>query len=157
MHVRTYRTDDWEGACEIYNLGKPDELRGLVDPGAILPLEADREMKLLFDASRIVVMEAADRIIGFAGSRGSHITWLFVHPHFRRRGVGTALVHDLLGRLAPPVTLNVAVDNAPARALYERAGFKIEQEFIGEFQGARCRVARLRYEASMRGRSTSSR
>lgn len=55
MHVRTYRTDDWEAACEICNLGKPDELRGLVDPGAILPLQA-------------------------------------------------ALVHDLLGGLAPPVT-----------------------------------------------------
>src|SRR5437773_10161709 len=61
MELRRYRTDDWATVCEIYDRSKPDELRGIVDPSAILPLDADPNMKALFRDSRIIVMEDADR------------------------------------------------------------------------------------------------
>ena len=82
-----------------------------------------------------------------AGNRGSLITWLFVHPSFRRRGVGTALVKDLLRKLDQPVTLNVALTNGPALSLYQHMGFKVEREFVGDFNGRPCKVARLHYVA----------
>ena len=145
MHLRSYRSDDWMAVCEIYNLSKPEELLGVVDSGSILPLEADPDMRALFRGSQILVAEHSDRIAGFGGNRGSLITWLFVHPGFRRRGVATALVRDMLARLQQPITLNVMVSNIPARALYERLGFSVEREFEGNFQGRPCNVAKLRY------------
>jgi ribosomal-protein-alanine N-acetyltransferase len=56
-----------------------------------------------------------------------HINNLAIHPHFRGRGLGGALlcaVLDEAARLgAPHATLEVRRSNAPARRLYERAGF----------------------------------
>jgi ribosomal protein S18 acetylase RimI-like enzyme len=52
----------------------------------------------------------------------------------------------MLGRLEGPVTLNVAMSNTAALALYQRNGFKMEREFAGQFQGNPCKVARLRRE-----------
>jgi len=83
-------------------------------------------------------------LVGFAGNRGSFITWLFVHPLFRKAGVASALLHELLPLLERPVVLNVASSNIPARNLYGRFGFHVEREFIGNFQGTPCPVARLR-------------
>ena len=148
MHLRAYCSDDWTAVCEIYNLSKPEELLGVVDGGSILPLEADSEMQALFRASHILVAEVSNRVAGFSGSRDSFITWLFVHPVFRRNGVATALVHAMLARLRKPVTLNVIMSNTPARAFYERIGFSLEREFQGNFQGNPCSVAKLRYEAA---------
>jgi ribosomal protein S18 acetylase RimI-like enzyme len=148
VHLRAYCSDDWRAVCEIYNLSKPEELFGVVDAGSILPLEADVDMQGLFLRSQVLVAEDAHRVVSFAGSRESFITCLFVHPAFRRKGVATALLHELLARLQPPVTLNVMVSNAPARILYERLGFSVEREFRGNFRGHPCRVAKLRHEAS---------
>jgi ribosomal protein S18 acetylase RimI-like enzyme len=145
VRLRAYHGDDWTSVCEIYDLSKPEELLGVVDSGSVLPLEADTDMQALFRGSRILVAEESDRIVGFGGSRGSFITWLFVHPTFRRRGVATALVRDMLARLQQPVTLNVMVSNVPARALYARLGFVVEREFRGSFQGRPCNVAKLSY------------
>ena len=148
MEFRPYRIEDWSQVREVYDLSKPDELRGVVAPGAILPLEADPSMMALFRDSRIVVMVDADRVVGFAGSRDSFITWLFVHPSYRRKGVATALVGEMLGRLESPVTLNVAMSNIAALALYQRMGFAVEREFAGQFQGNPCGVAKLRHETA---------
>jgi ribosomal protein S18 acetylase RimI-like enzyme len=105
-------------------------------------------MKQLFHESQIAVAEEDGKIAGFAGNRGSFITWLFVHPSFRRRGVATALVKDLLRKLDQPITLNVALTNGPALSLYHRMGFKVEREFVGDFNGRPCKVARLHYAAA---------
>jgi len=145
--LRPYREDDWAAVRDIYDLSKPDELRGVIDASAIPALENDASMKQLFHESQIAVAEEDGTIAGFAGNRGSFITWLFVHPSFRRRGVGTALVKDLLRKLDQPVTLNVALTNGPALSLYQHMGFKVEREFVGDFNGRPCKVARLHYVA----------
>ena len=46
--------------------------------------EADSAMQDVSRKSQIIIAEVAGHIAGFAGSRGSHITWLFVHPVHRR-------------------------------------------------------------------------
>src|ERR1700730_10444923 len=71
MHTRPYREKGWAAVREIYGLSKPDELRGVVETAAIPPLESDHDMLALFRDSRIVVMEDADRIIGFCGNHGT--------------------------------------------------------------------------------------
>jgi ribosomal protein S18 acetylase RimI-like enzyme len=148
MRMRSYRSEDWVAVCEIYNLSKPDELLGAVDPSSIPRLEADPDMQALFRGSEILVVEDTGHVAGFGGSRGSFITWLFVHPAFRRRGIATALIRNMLARLKAPVTLNVMASNIPARALYESVGFSVEREFQGTFQGNPCSVAKLRYETA---------
>lgn len=55
-----------------------------------------------------------------------------------RFGQARRTSRDLLGRLEHPITLNVANANGTARALYERFGFGIEREFVGNFQGTPC-------------------
>lgn len=145
MQIRQYHDSDWPTVREIYDLSKPDEMRGVVDALAIPPLDADPNMMALFHDSQLLVMEDAGRVVGFAGSRGTVITWLFVHPNDRRRGVAAALVRELLAKLDGTITLNVAATNAAARSLYEHLGFTVEREFIGQFNGHSCPVAKLRY------------
>jgi ribosomal protein S18 acetylase RimI-like enzyme len=144
MRLRPYRDEDWPAVCEVYDLAKPEELSGVVMPAAIPSLDSDSRMKKLFAESTITVAELSARLVGFAGSRGSFITWLFVHPEFRKAGVASALLRQLLISLDRPVVLNVASSNIPARTLYGRFGFQVEREFLGDFQGTPCAVARLR-------------
>ena len=144
MKLRPYRAQDWPVVCEIYDLAKPEELVGVVAPEAILPLDSDSSMRKLFAGSTVTVAELNSRVVGFAGSRSNFITWLFVHPGFRKTGVASALLNELLASLGWPVTLNVASGNVPARSLYGRFGFHVEREFVGMFQGTPCPVARLR-------------
>lgn len=146
MLVRAYCAADWPTVRDIYDLTKPDELRGIITSDAIPSLDSDSEMKILFQESQILVMDDDNRIVGFGGNRGNCISWLFVHPDHRRKGVATALVRAITSRLHGPVTLNVATENIAARSLYERLGFRIEREFIGDFKGQACPVSRLRYE-----------
>ena len=148
MQIGPYRDTDWPSVREIYDLSKPDELRGVVDASEIPPLEDDPDMKVLFHESQILVVEDSDRIVGFGGSRGTIITWLFVHPNHRRKGVASALVRELLARLDGTITLNVATTNTTACNLYKRMGFTVEREFIGKFNGHSCSVAKLRYHTA---------
>ena len=58
----------------------------------------------------------------------AHLARLIVRPDARRRGIGRALVQELLSRAAgaglSSVTLNVYSDNAAALALYTDLGFR---------------------------------
>ena len=146
MHIRPYRDTDWEMVCEIYDAAKPDEMRGVIHPSAIPPLAADPDMLALFRDSRILLMEDANEIVGFSGSRDNSITWLFVHPRHRRKGIARALVLAVVAQLRGPVTLHVAMCNEAAYSLYLRVGFTVEREFIGQFHGHPCPAAKLRYE-----------
>jgi len=146
MPIRPYRDTDWAVVREIYDLAKPDEMRGVVPASEIPALETDPTMMALFHGSQILVMEEAGHLVGFGGYRDTFITWLFVHPKFRRRGVAVALVREILARLDGTITLNVATTNIAAQNLYKRIGFTVEREFIGQFNGYACPVAKLRYE-----------
>ncbi|NJM74850.1 MAG: ribosomal protein S18-alanine N-acetyltransferase [Acaryochloridaceae cyanobacterium RU_4_10] len=58
-----------------------------------------------------------------------HIIFLAVHPNYRQRGLGLAMVLGLLeqavGRGANYATLEVKASNQAAIALYEKLGFTI--------------------------------
>ena len=146
MKIRPYADSDWEDVRGIYDLSKPDELRGAVDVSMILPLDQDPSMLALFRDSTIAVAEEGGHVIGFAGNKGNYISWLFVHPVHRRRGVARELLGEVMGQLRGPITLNVAAENQPARQLYASLGFEVAKDFTGTFNGHDIRVLTLSYE-----------
>ena len=135
VHIRPYIDDDWSAVETIYNLAKPDELQGIVPPDKI-PLMAEDEHKLrLFRESQVLVQVVGEDIVGFCGHRGNYISWLFIHPQYRRRGYGLEMTRTLLGRLTGKVTLNVAKQNSAAVQLYHRLGFRISNSTPSNFVG----------------------
>ena len=83
--------------------------------------------------ARGVVAEVGGELAGFAigyrSRRGvAHVLTLDVHPDFRRRRLGHALMRAVLSRLAEDgateTRLEVDVRNAGAIAFYERLGFR---------------------------------
>jgi ribosomal protein S18 acetylase RimI-like enzyme len=148
MIIRDYEPSDWGAVCKIYDLAKPDELRGLVEVASIPRLEDDPPMLALFRVSSVIVADDEGCLTGFAGCKGSYIGWLFVHPAHRRKGVATALIRTLIERASGELTLNVAYGNEAARAVYERLGFAVAQDFAGEYNGQPIRVLKLRHPAS---------
>src|SRR4029453_14694373 len=119
MKIRPYEASDWEAVREIYDLSKPDEMRGGVDVRAIVPLGHDPSGLALFRDSVIFVVADAERVVGFGGHKGNYIAWLFVHPAHRRRGVARALLKEIMGQLQGPITLNVGSWNRAALKLYD--------------------------------------
>ena len=71
-------------------------------------------------------------LAGYAGSwlilEEAHITNVAVHPDFRRRHIGEALLYsiikDCMANGVKYITLEVRVSNTPAINLYEKYGFK---------------------------------
>lgn len=143
--VRDFTPEDWPSVCEIYDLAKPEELDGVVPKSAIPKLQYDTGMRRLFDESRILVATENTKVVGFSGHTGNSITWLFVHPKYRRRKIGSTLLTAVTQLLSGEVTLVVAKSNSAALKLYERFGFSVDKEFIGEFKGYECPAAKLRY------------
>ena len=66
MTIRAYHDGDWESVREIYDLSKPDEMRGSVDLRAIIPIADDPKALRLFQESDIIVMEEDGKVLGFA-------------------------------------------------------------------------------------------
>ncbi len=84
-----------------------------------------------FDPEATQVILAAGSEIGFlrVAEREGVITLeqIFIASGHRGRGVGTALLRDILAR-GLPVRLRVLKANAAARRLYERLGFRVVNE-----------------------------
>ena len=135
MNIRSYKNDDWDLVKDIYNLSKPDEMRGSVDLKALIPLENDQSNIDLFNKSKILVMEEGNNILGFGGNKGNYISWLFVHPNHRRKGVAKTILDQVLNGLTGEIRLNVAKHNNAAINLYKQLGFQIERVFQGNYNG----------------------
>ncbi|TCC49957.1 GNAT family N-acetyltransferase [Kribbella capetownensis] len=70
--------------------------------------------------------------VGSVGTGVCQIQGVWVDPEFRGRGLaapGMAAVVELARQVAPVVTLYVNAFNAPARAAYERVGFRTIETF----------------------------
>lgn len=83
------------------------------------------------DFAHYYVCLSDGRVIGYAGMwvilDEAHITNVAVHPEYRGRRVGEALVRHLLGEArnlgADRMTLEVRLSNLAAQRLYQKLGF----------------------------------
>ncbi|NLM74304.1 MAG: ribosomal protein S18-alanine N-acetyltransferase [Clostridiaceae bacterium] len=90
------------------------------------------EEELLNPGAIYIVAEVEGRICGYAGMwkviDEGHITNIAVHPDYRRRGYGAALIENLISIARNnginAITLEVRPSNRAAISLYERFGFK---------------------------------
>lgn len=91
------------------------------------PWHADEFAALLATPSVFLIERSHGFILGRVITDEAELLTLAVHPAHRRAGIGTALVTAFLdacrARHARRAFLEVAIDNAPARALYARTGF----------------------------------
>lgn len=86
------------------------------------------------DFARYLVAAKDERVLGYAGMwlilDEAHVTNLAVHPDYRGRGVGRALMAGLMWLAvclgAVRMTLEVRVSNEAAIGLYKRLGFRQE-------------------------------
>ncbi len=83
-----------------------------------------------FETARFEVIELGDRPVGrlYVDERVDEIRIIDIAllPEFRRRGIGSHYLHDILARAVSrhcPVTIHVERNN-PAMGLYERLGFE---------------------------------
>ena len=90
-----------------------------------------------------MVCELDDRVVGFM-IYNSHKGYLdiinfAVDPEFRRRGVGTAMVNKLKGKLSPHrrtrLRLEVSDSNLPAHLFFKACGFRWIKTLRGQWSG----------------------
>jgi len=105
-----------------------------VDASAFAPLwrnSLDALQKALRQAAHATVIETPQGLSGYqlstGGAHGVHLARLAVRPELQGRGLGSALVVDLLkhtgGRGRAHVTVNTQSDNLASQALYQHLGF----------------------------------
>lgn len=80
------------------------------------------------------VIEVESRIAGYAGMwkilDEGHITNIAIHPDFRKKGLATRLINDLIEHARScainALTLEVRESNTPALNLYKAMGFTVK-------------------------------
>jgi len=73
-----------------------------------------------------VLVDGADRPIGFMALAGNALDALFLDPAHRGQGAGRALVAFAQEQRPGPLTVEVNEQNEPAVAFYQALGFSIE-------------------------------
>ncbi|MBI5594237.1 MAG: GNAT family N-acetyltransferase [Deltaproteobacteria bacterium] len=142
--IRAYREADWNQVSAIYDLAKPDEMKGFVDAQAITPLAQDGPMLRYFSDSELWVYEENGYVHGFIGLKKDVVSWLFVHPDHRRKGIARSLLNELINIHQGSLRLNIAKSNQPAMTLYESFGFEAFEEFEGNMYGCPIPAVRMR-------------
>ena len=97
------------------------------DPWSVTSIETELTSRL----SLWFVAVEGDTVVGYVGSQTvideSDVMNIAVHPDYRRRGIGEALLETLADALREKgsrgLTLEARVSNTPAVSLYKKAGF----------------------------------
>jgi ribosomal protein S18 acetylase RimI-like enzyme len=116
-----------------------------IDAAAFEPIwqQSQEMLEAAFRQAAIAtVAEKQDSPVGYqistAGVGGGHLARLAIHPDAQQRGIGYALVHNLLTRFNRQGTLQVTVNtqdsNFSSLALYKKAGFHLTGESFPVFQ-----------------------
>lgn len=132
VQLRSATPEDREHVEALFRSGRLSEHDQSEDPGEdILNFE---EAFLDAEESGLWLAETPEgRVVGMVGVRakGDHVAELCrlrVHPEFRNRGIGTALIRHALGhcreRSMLKVVLDSFVERTAAIALFEKFGFR---------------------------------
>jgi ribosomal protein S18 acetylase RimI-like enzyme len=93
-------------------------------------------------ACEAAVVEVDGEMVGYqistAGPMGGHLARLAVLPSYQGKGIGSALVHDVLEKFerrgTVRVTVNTQRDNHSSLRMYEKAGFRPTSEIYPVYQ-----------------------
>ncbi|HEV7280262.1 MAG TPA: GNAT family N-acetyltransferase [Pirellulaceae bacterium] len=154
--LRRFRQDDLPALIDLFrdtvrrvNVRDytPEQVR------AWAPDEIDPAKWRSFEGRFAIVAEAEGRIVGFADLEADgHLDRFFVHAEMQGRGVGRALLQELLReaeRLSlPRIFADVSIT---ARPFFERHGFVVLAEQSVEVRGER--LTNYRMELALSGRS----
>jgi ribosomal protein S18 acetylase RimI-like enzyme len=117
----------------------------LVDNAAFLaPWQYSKQViqKAIAHSSCVTVAEQNGQVIGYqlssGGWGGAHLARLAVLPQLQGRGIGRALVINMIEyfdrRGAPTITVNTQRDNASSLAVYKALGFELTGEHYEVWQ-----------------------
>lgn len=122
---------------ELRDINEIVEILKLNDQYGFPEVDGPEAMKRVHNcsAARFLVCEMEGKVVGvvrgnYDGSRAM-IHQLSVHPSYQRRGIGTALVKEIVRRFqqmgAPTVTVTVTDKSLP---FWEKVGFKKTKVFL---------------------------
>lgn len=87
-------------------------------------MNVDKVLRGASQCDDYVVVELAGEMVGFGSRCNDELQALYVHPSFTRRGVGSALLEELLSRIEKDGFLCVRAESSlSTREFYEKHGF----------------------------------
>ncbi|MEM6526104.1 MAG: GNAT family N-acetyltransferase [Bacteroidota bacterium] len=74
-----------------------------------------------------ILIEVTNRLAGFASlANSNYIDLMYVHPHFKRQGIATSLIRELLASTnASEITTDASISAEP---FFEKHGFEVVKE-----------------------------
>lgn len=128
MDIRPYKNTDFDEVIELWRIVFPNA------PAHNNPA-SDIESKLKIQSEMFFVAVSEDKLIGTAMSGyDGHRGWVYyvaVHPEYRRRGIGSALMREVERALTevgcPKLNLQIRAGNAQVQSFYESLGYGIEE------------------------------
>ncbi|MEJ2762950.1 GNAT family N-acetyltransferase [Photobacterium sp. MCCC 1A19761] len=142
--IRSYVENDFSDIQNIYALCKPEEFAHEVGKITSRALADDPVRLAQFLNSDVYVMEINNSVVGFITISQQEIGWLYVHPGFRRLGLGRALLaHVMTLFQGQALTLNIVKSNRPALRLYLQHQFNVVDEFMVQVNGQPVEVLKL--------------
>ncbi|MDF2966796.1 MAG: family N-acetyltransferase [Nocardioidaceae bacterium] len=128
---------------------------GTMPPLAHPLSDAPRWFGEVIGTREVWVAERSGRLVGLLVLDTAFVDQLYVRPGCQRRGIGSALL-DLAKALRPGgFDLWVFEVNAPAIALYERAGMTVAEQTRGAGNDERAPDRRYRWAGARRAAPTS--
>ena len=82
-----------------------------------------------------VAVDGTGKLVAFLCLDGKLIDQLFVAPGHQRRGIGTRMLRDVKAMLPGGLSLFTFQANKPARAFYEKHGFRAVAFGVSEAEG----------------------
>jgi ribosomal protein S18 acetylase RimI-like enzyme len=127
MHIRSYESTDLDEVTALWRTVFPDT------PAHNDPF-TDIQSKMRIQPDLFFVAAEDGKIVGTAMSGyDGHRGWVYyvaVHPDYRRRGIGSALMRMVESTLmeigCPKLNLQIRAENEPVKAFYEALGYTVE-------------------------------